>query len=141
MAVERVHGKDGKVSKYVGEAETNIPIKGWEGTKSVDPASATTNEDGGFTNVVAGNKSFNGTVTCLWDKLQEENAVPMELSEGDEVTLYLKPSGGGAVSGGYWSVPALITEITVRAQDGDAVGWTFAFQNRGEYEWIERVDA
>lgn len=114
--------------------ETEVPISGWEGTKSVDADDASTNADDKFSNVTAGYKHFNGTVTCLWDSSRNDLDEPLEVEEGDKVTLRLYPDN---VTGGYWNVPALVTEINMKSQKGASVGWTFQFKNRGAYSWVK----
>ena len=127
----RVHGSKGLVKFTSGS--TNLPITGWEGTKSVGVADAGVND--GYTNAVGGNKSFRGTVNCMWDKLLEDEVVPTPFEEGDSVELHLHPSDGG----GYWLVQALITEMPIRVQGNAAVTWSFSFQNQGEYSWVPVV--
>jgi len=112
---------------------TPIPITGWEGTKSVGVADAGVND--GYTNAVAGNKSFRGTVNCVWDSALETADEPTQLEEGDEIILILFPSSGR----GYWTVPCVITEEPIRVQGNAASAWSFSFQNRGAYAWVKEV--
>jgi len=115
-----------------GVGEVNIPIKGFDFTPSVPADDATTNAEGGFTNATAGNMKGTGSVTCLWDKDLEGEACPTEVAAGQEVTLHLHPSDGG----GYWNVPALITDVPVRVTENTTTGWTFNFVNRGAFMWV-----
>lgn len=110
-----------------------IPITGWEGTKSVSVADAGVND--GYTNAVSGNKSFRGTVNCVWDSSLETAAIPTQVEEGDSLILVLFPSDGR----GYWTVPCIVTEEPVRAQGNAASAWSFSFQNRGAYAWVQQV--
>lgn len=127
----RVHGSKGRV-KYTSGG-TNLPITGWEGTKSVGVADAGVND--GYTNAVSGNKSFRGTVNCMWDLSLETGAAPTQLEEGQSVELHLYPSDGG----GYWTMQALITEMPIRSQGNAPVTWSFSFQNQGAYTWVPAV--
>jgi len=116
-------------------AAVNIPIKGFDFTQGVPAADASTNATGGFDDVTPGNKKGSGTVTCLWDSDLEGEVCPTEVEAGDEVTLELYPSD----KGGYWSVPALITEVPLKVTENTTTAWTFNFTNKGAFAWVPAV--
>jgi hypothetical protein len=116
---------------------TRLYIQGWDGEKSVERGDATTNADNGATNVTAGNRTFKGNVTCLWDKSRETEDTPTEVVEGDSVVLQLYPSDGDGE--GYWQLTALVLTVPITVSRTATVGWKFSFENQGDWEWVKRT--
>lgn len=91
---------------------------------------------GGFKDAAAGQRSGRGTVEGKYDF-----ADPLEnlVKEGDSVTLklYLTKTGSGAAADRYWTVPAVITDISEDAEGdaGDPVSFSLSFVTKGG--WTE----
>lgn len=139
MSVTRKNGNKGRVKVIIAPAgAVEIPIKGWNMTMTAVAADATTNADAGFDNVTPGNKKATGSVSCLWDKELEGNAIPTSaLEAGMEVTLQLFPTpADGSAATGYYSVPAMITEQPISCTQNETIAWSFNFTNQGAWEWV-----
>lgn len=119
-----ISGKDGKV--VAGGVELADIVQWSLTTRSHNPAYASSST-GGFKKRIAGVKDGSGAVAF---KLDPDDAITDQISEGDAVTLLLYVDATR-----YYSVPALIDtlRLEVDIDSGDIVGGVAEFSTNGAW--------
>lgn len=114
-------------AKVMIGASNVMECQRWSWSRSVNSLAYASCSTGGYKKRVAGTKDHNGSIGGLVD---DSDDLSDYFDEGDLVTLLLYIN-----TTDYYSVPAMIEEITIEANndDGDLIPWDATFGGNGAW--------